>query len=211
VPYADFHDPQTLNLYQFVGGNPASKADSDGHDGGVIEKIAQEVIDAVAKPLIESAGPAAEVGGGLTAGIFIGPAIVFGVANINPPTVGQSNADEIAERDRLDAENAQKLEPATASGGAMKGGEPPQLKAGKEAHKNEEVRPGEKAEVRTPSGKRMDRYNADKAHIREIKRNNARGRKAGEKKLKEYKKEMDKATGKDHTTELTLYDHKTKK
>jgi RHS repeat-associated protein len=33
VPYADFHDPQTLNLYQFVGGNPASKADPDGHEG----------------------------------------------------------------------------------------------------------------------------------------------------------------------------------
>jgi RHS repeat-associated protein len=30
VPYADFKDPQTLNLYQFVGGNPASKADPDG-------------------------------------------------------------------------------------------------------------------------------------------------------------------------------------
>jgi hypothetical protein len=33
VPYADIHDPQTLNLYQFVGGNPASKADPDGHEG----------------------------------------------------------------------------------------------------------------------------------------------------------------------------------
>jgi len=31
VPYADFHDPQSLNLYGFVGGNPASKADADGH------------------------------------------------------------------------------------------------------------------------------------------------------------------------------------
>jgi hypothetical protein len=31
VPYADFGDPQSLNLYQFVGGNPASKADPDGH------------------------------------------------------------------------------------------------------------------------------------------------------------------------------------
>ncbi len=31
VPYADLHDPQTLNLYQFVGGNPASKSDLDGH------------------------------------------------------------------------------------------------------------------------------------------------------------------------------------
>jgi RHS repeat-associated protein len=31
VPYADFGDPQSLNLYQFVGGNPASKADATGH------------------------------------------------------------------------------------------------------------------------------------------------------------------------------------
>ncbi|HZI58974.1 MAG TPA: RHS repeat-associated core domain-containing protein [Verrucomicrobiae bacterium] len=32
VPYADFHDPQSLNLYGYVGGNPASKADPDGHE-----------------------------------------------------------------------------------------------------------------------------------------------------------------------------------
>jgi RHS repeat-associated protein len=31
VPYADLGNPQTLNLYGFVGGNPASKADLDGH------------------------------------------------------------------------------------------------------------------------------------------------------------------------------------
>lgn len=89
-----------------------------------------------------------------------------------------------------------------------KNGEPPQLRAGKEAHAAEPVRPGEKAEVRTPSGKRMDRYNADKAHIREVKPNNARGRAAGEKQLRGYKTEMDKATGKSHTTELTTYDKK---
>jgi len=41
--------------------------------------------------------------------------------------------------------------------------EPPQLKAGKDAHENEEVRPGEKKEVPTPSGEgRMDRYDAEK-------------------------------------------------
>jgi RHS repeat-associated protein len=33
VPYADFNNPQSLNLYGFVGGNPASKADPDGHAG----------------------------------------------------------------------------------------------------------------------------------------------------------------------------------
>jgi len=43
VPYADFGNPQSLNLYGFVGGNPASKADPDGHciwDGCVIEVAA---------------------------------------------------------------------------------------------------------------------------------------------------------------------------
>lgn len=54
----------------------------------------------------------------------------------------------------------------------------------------------------------MDRYDADKAHIREIKPNNARGHKAGRKQLHGYKKEMDKTTGKDHTTELTTYQPK---
>ena len=31
VPYANFGDPQTLNLYGMVTGNPVSKQDSDGH------------------------------------------------------------------------------------------------------------------------------------------------------------------------------------
>jgi RHS repeat-associated protein len=31
VPYADLSNPQTLNLYGYVGNNPLSKTDSDGH------------------------------------------------------------------------------------------------------------------------------------------------------------------------------------
>lgn len=31
VPYADFNDPQTLNLYGYVRNNPTSKEDVDGH------------------------------------------------------------------------------------------------------------------------------------------------------------------------------------
>jgi len=221
VPYADFGDPQSLNLYGFVGGNPASKADPDGHDGGAgVEEAIEYSLKGLAK-LVDSAEGAlggASVAGSARWGLLAGPAIYIG-AMIHPASVGQSDADEKAQIEQFRKErmeqnggvDPQEPQVSTSGAGARKGGEPPQLKAGKEAHKNEEVRPGEKAEVRTPSGKRMDRYNADKAHIREIKRNNARGRKAGEKKLSEYKKEMDKATGKDHTTELTLYDDKTKK
>lgn len=30
VPYADLHNPQTLNLYAYVGGNPTNHADAGG-------------------------------------------------------------------------------------------------------------------------------------------------------------------------------------
>ena len=32
VPYAKLDDPQTLNLYSYVGNNPLSRADADGHE-----------------------------------------------------------------------------------------------------------------------------------------------------------------------------------
>jgi RHS repeat-associated protein len=225
VPYADFYDPQTLNLYQFVGGNPASKADPDGHDGatGTVELVADKAVSTMLKGVARRmllkavAGAVASAAGGVEIGLKVKECIEIQTdinntladaewqANVAANKLTQAQAQAQQQQAQ---ETEQDPEPAPASGGAQKGGEPPQLKAGKEAHKNEEVRPGEKAEVRTPSGKRMDRYNADKAHIREIKPNNARGRKAGEQKLKGYKKEMDKATGRDHTTELTVYDKK---
>jgi RHS repeat-associated protein len=31
VPYSDFSDPQSLNLYSYVGNNPVSRADAEGH------------------------------------------------------------------------------------------------------------------------------------------------------------------------------------
>ena len=35
VPYADLMDPQTLNLYSYVGNNPISRVDRDGHQAAV--------------------------------------------------------------------------------------------------------------------------------------------------------------------------------
>ncbi len=87
-------------------------------------------------------------------------------------------------------------------------GEPPQLARGKRAHKEEPVLPGEKMEAPTPSGKRMDRYNPDTGHIREIKSNNPRQVKAGEKQVEQYRQEMENATGRPHTGEVSTYDPK---
>jgi RHS repeat-associated protein len=77
VPYADFGDPQSLNLYGFVGGNPASKADPDGHDGAVQEavQVTMEEVNSVA-PLVESAGPT------------LGPVVSFLARYVPPVTAG---------------------------------------------------------------------------------------------------------------------------
>jgi RHS repeat-associated protein len=32
VPYAEFGNPQSLNLYSYIGNNPMSRVDTDGHD-----------------------------------------------------------------------------------------------------------------------------------------------------------------------------------
>ena len=88
------------------------------------------------------------------------------------------------------------------------GGEPPQLARGKRAHKEEPVLPGERAEVPTPSGKRMDRYNEETGHIREIKPDNPRAIRQGEKQVEGYRREMEEAAGRPHTGEVTPYDPK---
>jgi hypothetical protein len=31
VPFANLEDPQSLNLYSYVGNNPLNRSDSDGH------------------------------------------------------------------------------------------------------------------------------------------------------------------------------------
>jgi RHS repeat-associated protein len=135
VPYADLTDPQSLNQYSYVRNIPTVKVDADGHDTGTLEKIAQEVIDRVAKPLIESASEAAPAAGKLGAELLGDASLVVGAAVVVyqltfPDTVGQSNAGERAQIQQASQERAAHNggvdpqaapEPAAASGGAMKG------------------------------------------------------------------------------------------
>jgi hypothetical protein len=100
VPYAKLDDPQTLNLYAYVGNNPLSRTDQTGHDG-------EGGCCTLAPPPVEppsATGAPVEIGPGiLILGAVAG--VQFISQMINPPTVGQSDADEIAERDKLDREN----------------------------------------------------------------------------------------------------------
>jgi RHS repeat-associated protein len=45
VPYADLHNPQTLNLYDYVGSNPTNHSDADGHTQGQDELTSMWVFD----------------------------------------------------------------------------------------------------------------------------------------------------------------------
>jgi len=202
VPYAKLDNPQSLNLYSYVKNNPLSQADPDGHCCEE-EEPEEEIREG------ESFGrEVAQVERQMNANEFnereqrINP----GAAPLSPEQVevqqaeGRQNLHNMLhpDGDMLDRING--IKPAERTNN-----EPFQLAAGKAAHRDAEVRAGEEKEVRTPSGKRMDRYNKSESHIREIKKNNPRQIKAGQQQLNTYKKEMETATGKPHTTELTKY------
>lgn len=157
VAYANLSNPQTLNLYAMVTDDPESFADLDGHTEeplGIlnlinnVEETAQQTIDAIVQPLIDSAtataGAAQTVeeqvssqapsdasaveGGLLGSGLRIvgGAAGIYLGEMISPhTTVGQSDTAERAAMQQAEKEREQQhqdAEPASASGGARKGG-----------------------------------------------------------------------------------------
>jgi hypothetical protein len=48
VPYAKLDDPQSLNLYQYVGNNPLARADKDGHCWPVCTALIGAAVGAIA-------------------------------------------------------------------------------------------------------------------------------------------------------------------
>lgn len=84
-------------------------------------------------------------------------------------------------------------------------GETPATAGGREAHKTWDPGAGFQKEVRLPSGKRCDALNPETCEIKELKPDNERAKKRGEKQLQEYKKELEEQTGKEHKTTLETY------
>lgn len=56
VPYADFTNPQTLNLYQYMRNNPLGGVDPDGHDPTILDKefAAQAAAAGIQVPLLQA-------------------------------------------------------------------------------------------------------------------------------------------------------------
>jgi RHS repeat-associated protein len=109
VPYANLGDPQTLNLYQYVGNNPLSKADKDGHCYPFCTALLGAGLGALAEGVSELANGqklssgkilAAAVGGGVMGAITgpVGNAAEVGLLTRAVVQVGASVIGGAAER-----------------------------------------------------------------------------------------------------------------
>ena len=91
-----------------------------------------------------------------------------------------------------------------------KGANNPKVKAalekGQQAHKDRQYPQGFKKKVPLPSGKRMDAYNKDTKEIIELKPNNLRAIRQGEKQVDGYCRECDKAFGPGHRGRVETYE-----
>lgn len=79
------------------------------------------------------------------------------------------------------------------------------LRKGQQAHTERQYSPGFEKEVSLPSGKRMDAYNRGTREVIELKPNNPRAIRRGERQVEEYCKECDKVFGPGHRGRVDTY------
>ena len=77
---------------------------------------------------------------------------------------------------------------------------------GQQAHKDRQYPEGFEKEIRLPSGKRMDAYNRETKEIIELKPNNLRAIKQGEKQVEGYCRECNQVNGPGHIGQVEAYD-----
>jgi RHS repeat-associated protein len=136
VPYANFGDPQSLNLYGYVRNIPTTNADLDGHDGPVMEVLADPTVHDLSLIAIAGAstlGPATAIAAPSLGAMAIpviapkfepvdncaGPACdVFFYSG--PPAQSQNPSQGQTQTEEPPAQPV----PAPSSGGAQKGGGP---------------------------------------------------------------------------------------
>ena len=122
VPYAKLDNPQTLNLYSYVENNPLTSTDPTGHEGCCDVLPTMDEVDAVAKPLIDSAVTGVEDAAGVTvqgAVGVVGFLFTAGVASTAPAKNDQLYNEETGERYTPEPQTS------TNGAGARQGGGPP--------------------------------------------------------------------------------------
>ncbi|MFY0572758.1 hypothetical protein ACN28E_54260 [Archangium lansingense] len=78
---------------------------------------------------------------------------------------------------------------------SRKGGETAATKRGREAHIQWDPGPGFEKEVTLPSGKRADAVNIESREVKELKPDNPRAQKRGERQVEGYRRELEKERG----------------
>ena len=89
---------------------------------------------------------------------------------------------------------------------APKSGETVATKRGRQEHKDWDPGEGFEKEVTLPSGKRVDAVNFEQKHVKELKPNNPRAVKRGEKQVEPYRKELQEEHKGDWTSSVETYD-----
>ncbi|MEW6747809.1 MAG: hypothetical protein AB1486_34230, partial [Planctomycetota bacterium] len=104
-----------------------------------------------------------------------------------------------------DAASGTSSRPSASSADAPRGGETAATKAGRQAHKDWDPGEGFEKEVRLPSGKRADAVNAETRTVKELKPDNPRAVRGGEKRVEGYRKELEETTGESWTGTVETY------
>jgi hypothetical protein len=92
---------------------------------------------------------------------------------------------------------------STARG--VRGGESVQAAQGRAAHREWDPGAGFQKEVRLPSGKRADAVNYETRHVKELKPNNPRAVRKGERQVEGYRQELEQVTGETWTSSVETY------
>lgn len=92
-----------------------------------------------------------------------------------------------------------------AATGVRRGGESAAAKLGRLKHKQYNPGPGYQKEVRLPSGKRADAVNFETCNVRELKPNNPRAIRRGQKQVEGYRRELENTTGRPFTGDVDTY------
>ncbi len=188
-----------------------ARSNSDRTHGtadAIVSEVTGGLIDSVGGTAFDSGNrdaAASTAGGIITAADFAitggGKAIAGGIAKVGGGLIKGTAKAAAGAIDAGDAAKAAK---------ALKGARIPKvkeaLKRGQHEHKNYRPGPGYTKEARTPSGKRADAANLRRRHVKELKPNNPRAIRRGEKQAQGYAEEFQQEHGGVWTWEVETYD-----
>lgn len=107
--------------------------------------------------------------------------------------------------------SVESLDESSARTAKKTGGETEATKRGRQVHTDWQPGEGYEKEVRLPSGRRADAVNTEKKDVKELKPNNPRAIKRGEKQVETYRRELEEWRGGEWTGQVETYEPGEKK